>query len=218
MPPQRPFRWNARAGRYRDERGRFVSLANVRDSLDRTIDGAEREVRRLAEALRNREISLVQWERQMREHIKAVNLYSYATSVGGWQQLSPAQMGRVGAEVREQYRYLREFARQIESGKQPLDGRFASRAALYAKNGRKLQSIAQSEQFAQRGWDEEQNIRYAGDSCPGCIDATAAGWVEIGTLTPPGTRDCRGNCRCRLRYRNTATGEVTDGEGRRAAA
>lgn len=215
--PIRPYRWSVNAGRYIDAQGRFVSLAQVRGALDRALDAAERDARALAIALRDGRISLIAWEREMRGIIKAVHLYSYALSVGGWRQLSAAELGRVGAEVREQYRYLRKFGMEIENNL-PLGGRFVARAVMYPRAGRYLQSVGQMEQMLIRGWDQERNIRYSGDSCRGCIEAERAGWVPTGSLPPPGRRDCLGNCRCRMAYRNSVTGATTEGEGARRVA
>jgi hypothetical protein len=36
----------------------------------------------------------------------------------------------------------------------------------------------------------------------GCPELTDLGWVPIGTLPPPGTRTCRGHCRCDLEFTN----------------
>lgn len=203
----RPYRWSPRAARYRDPRtGRFVSQASVRRALDGAIEGAEREVRRLADDLRERRISLAEWELAMRRQVKDVSLYSAAASKGGWAQLSPSDLGRVGAHVRGQYDYLRRFAQQIQSGEQPLDGRFAQRMSLYVRGGRSLYHRTEEREQALRGMQEKRNIRFPGDSCAGCIAAEAAGWVPIeGSDVPEiGERECRANCRCRWEYRAAA--------------
>ena len=51
------------SGRYRDTlTGRFVPSATVRRELDRYLDASDDAARALARALRNREVSLADWE------------------------------------------------------------------------------------------------------------------------------------------------------------
>lgn len=202
--PERRYGWNARAGRYIDRRGRFVSRQRVRLALDGALDAAEREVLQLADQLRNRQISLRAWELAMREQVKNISLYSATAAKGGWAQMSQADYGRVGQHVREQYEYLRRFGRQIASGEQPLDGRFANRMRMYAREGRALFHRTEEAEARIRGMVEKRNIRYPGDSCDGCLAAERAGWIAIDSDEVPeiGSRTCRSNCRCRWEFRS----------------
>jgi hypothetical protein len=194
MPPDRGgFTWDAPSGRYRGAGGRYVTHAQVRAWLDVALDNASERMAALARQLQARQIDLVTWQIRMAREIKNVQLYSAAAAKGGWAQLE----------------YLNDFAREIRTGAQPLDGRFVARVRLYAQSGRQLHHRTERVEMQVRGYDEEQNVRYAGDSCAGCVGETARGWVRIGTLIPVGQRDCKGNDRCRVIYRRSNTGEVT---------
>lgn len=199
MPPRSNLRWSERAGRYRNARGQFVTAAAVRADLDRALDESARTVARLAEDLRTRRIGLIDWELAMRAEIRTVQLYSAATASGGVAQLSPAALGRVGAAVREQFRYLDTFARQIEAGA-PLDGRFTARARMYAQAGRSVYHRTERAEKERRGFRFEANILAPADHCATCVSETQRGRVPIGQLIPVGQRDCRVNCRCRVAY------------------
>ena len=103
---------------------------------------------------------------------------------------------------------MRDFADDIASGKQAVDGRLAARARLYAQSGRVAFHNVERFEMERRGWDTEENVLAAAEHCSGCLAETAKGRVPIGSLTPIGQRPCRTNDRCRIRYSNSATGEV----------
>lgn len=199
----RPYRWDSRTARYHDAQGRIVSRTQVRAAIDGALDRAEPEVRSLSEQLRAGRISLVQWELAIRQQVKDIHLWSAAAAKGGWAQMSQSDYGFVGRTVRDQYAYLRGFAAEIEAGL-PLDGRFLQRTALYSKGGRAMYHRTETRDQEIRGATEYRNVRHASDSCGGCVEAEAAGWVPIGTLVPIGGRECRANCRCSLEYRSAA--------------
>lgn len=116
--------------------------------------------------------------------------------------MTPSDFGRVGRELRDQYGYLRRFARQIKSGDQRLDGRFRARVKLYAQSGLVSYTDAEAELAARMGRTEERNVIDPGaEHCEECKALSARGWVPIGTLPRPGRRRCLSNCRCRLEYR-----------------
>jgi hypothetical protein len=210
MPPDRGgFTWDALSGRYRGAGGRYVAHAQIRAWLDVALDNASERMAALVRQLQARNIDLVTWQIRMAREIKNVQLYSAAAAKGGWAQFSNADLGRVGQSVRAQLEYLNNFAREVRTGVQPLDGRFVARVKLYAQSGRGIFHRTERLEMEVRGYDEEQSIRYAGDSCAGCVQEAARGWVRIGTLIPVGQRTCRGNDRCSIRYKRSTTGEVT---------
>ncbi|HEU4564134.1 MAG TPA: hypothetical protein VFS05_05785 [Gemmatimonadaceae bacterium] len=207
--PRSRYAYNAEANRYVNRAtGRFVARAEIRRAIDAALDNAGRRTRALAEQLRAREITLREWQLEMREVVKSVQLYSAAAAKGGWAELTSQDTGRVGQMVRQQYAYLQRFAEQIERGQQPLDGRFARRAMLYAQAGRAAYHLTEREEMRARGFDREANILAASDHCDLCVSETERGPVPIGSLIPIGQRTCMVNCRCRIRYLNSRTGEI----------
>ena len=202
------FRFSESTGRYRASSGRFLPFSTVRSYLDRTLDGHARAISDLTEQLRDRTITLGQWERAMREELKHLHIYSATMAKGGTMQLSQADYGRIGRELRDQYEYLRQFADDIASGKQAIDGRLAARAKLYAQSGRVSYHATERAEMQVRGYDLEENVLAAAEHCSGCLAETARGPVPIGSLVPIGQRPCRTNDRCRIRYSNSRTGAV----------
>lgn len=115
--------------------------------------------------------------------------------------MTPQRWGAIGPAVREQYQYLRDFAAQIASGEQPLNGSLPARARQYGQSSRVQFERVRGEGQQRRGYQSERNVLHAGESCASCRAQTARGWVPIGSLVPVGSRTCRGNCKCEIRYR-----------------
>lgn len=207
--PKPAYRWDRAVGRYRGANGAFVPPSTVRAYLDTALEAAGKRIDALATQLRTRTIDLISWEVAMRREIKNVALYSGAAAKGGWAQMSDADYGRVGQYVQTQYRFLRGFAQDVQSGKQPLDGRLSARASLYGEAGRPLYHRMEIAEQRVRGMTEKRNVLSEGDSCDGCLEADAAGWVPIddGSIPQIGERDCRTRCRCEWEFRKAGEGE-----------
>jgi hypothetical protein len=196
------YRWEPTAGvsgRYRDERGRFVASSTVRRELDRYLDNSD-PAKALAEALRGRQLSLADWEVGMRRVVKNTHLNAIALERGGWANMTPADYGRAGQIIREQYGYLRGFANDIASGKQRLDGTLGVRAKLYTRAGRN--SYYRSKAANMSGSvTHQRSIRSARDSCRQCLDLDRKVFrIDDASFPLPGQRICRANCQCHLEY------------------
>ena len=197
-----PYRWEPTAGvsgRYRDERGRFVASSTVRRELDRYLDNSD-PAKALAEALRGRQVSLADWEVGMRRVVKNTHLNAIALERGGWANMTPADYGRAGQIIREQYGYLKGFAADIASGKQRLDGTLGTRAKLYSQAARTSLYKSKAANMS-GGVTHQRSIRSARDSCRQCLDLDRKVFRIDDTSFPlPGQRICRANCQCHLEY------------------
>jgi len=207
MPDAPPFRWDRAVGRYRGPTGAFVPATRVRDYLDSALESAGKRIDALANQLRAGSIDLVTWEVRMRREVKIVSVYGGASAKGGFAQMTEADYGRVGRYVQDQYRYLRGFMRDVATGKQPLNGTLNARAQLYSAAGRPLYHRIEKAEMTVRGYTERRSLRHSGDSCGGCVQAAARGWLPINdpSQTEIGERDCRTRDRCSWEYR---AGEV----------
>lgn len=194
------FRWEPTAGasgRYRDTTtGRFVPGAVMRRELDTYLTNTETAAHSLAEALRGRQISLADWELGMRRHIKNVHINAIAFERGGYANMTAADFGRSGQIIREQYEYLRNFARQVEAGTQRLDGTLDRRAHLYTQAGRT--SFYASKHANRRPIvTMVRSVRNSRDSCQECIDLDGKWFrVDDAGYKLPGQRQCLTNCLC----------------------
>ena len=206
-----PYRWEpdvAPAGRYRNTRsGEFVSARGVRAALDVTLRSAADPVVALADQLRNGQVSIATWELAMRDQIKAANISAIQLERGGRANMTPADYGRAGQIIRGQYGYLNNFAGDIQSGKQRLDGTLQRRMKMYTDNARgSFYASADANMLGNP--THERSIIYPGDSCPGCISENRKRWQILGQMIPIGQRDCFKNCRCTKEWGRMSDGTI----------
>jgi len=146
------YQWDVGRQRYRDVRtGRFVSAAAVRRAIDQTIRAEAQRAKSLADDLRAGRISVDHWELEMRAMIRETHLYSAAAARGGWANMDDAAYFEVDGIVVEQDRFFAQFAADVRSGKQRLDGRLGQRAALYVEAGRTTHERAHRDVEQERG-------------------------------------------------------------------
>jgi len=203
QPPAPPtFVWVPGAGatgRYRDaSTGRFVKGSAVREALDTYLDKTDDVAGVASQALREGKISLADWQSAMMRQIKIAHMNAAATAVGGYANMTHADRGRAGAAIREQYKYLRDFATEIASGKQKLDGRMLYRARMYIQAAREtLYKVKHGAAKTMNLADMVRSIRHARDSCPECIELDGV-WFRLDdpNYKPPGSRLCAKNCKC----------------------
>jgi len=211
--PDFVYQWDQRmrqgAGAYRNTAGRVVSNQQARVALDAYIDTSANGTRLLSESLRAGRISLADWQLSMREMIRVEHINSASAASGGYGQLTQSDFGRIGNIVKEQYKYLDNFAKEIADGTQPLDGRFLYRSQMYNEAAIGTYDRFQTADMAIAGYDEESNVlEQSAKHCNGCLTEDARGWVPIGQLVPIGSRTCLTRCRCTKLYRNSKTGDT----------
>lgn len=197
------FAYSEATQRYRDgATGRFVAQRTVNSAVDEVIGGAAQRLIGITQQLQSGTITLAEWQGRMVAELKPLHVGAAAIGRGGWAQMQPSDWGWTGSVLRKQYAYLRNFAHDIATGHQPLDGRLLSRAALYAQAARGTQREMQRRTATVIGREQERNMLGAADRhCATCLECTARGWVGIGTLPAVGSRTCLSNCRCSLQFR-----------------
>lgn len=200
MPdPNSGYTWDARSARYRDAAGHFVSSKTIRAAVNQAIDGAKAETDRHCAALAAGSIGTGEWQTRMADTLRSLHCCLAAAARGGWDAMTPADWGRVGAETKRQYQYLAGFAQDIAAGAiDPQSSAVAFRARLYTGAGRQTYYNQTRIAAGAAGLRWERNVLGAADHCVDCLAATAAGWVPVGTLSLPGQRRCRTECQCHL--------------------
>lgn len=200
------FGWNTTAGRYvrlsGEGSGRFVSFADVRNALESVMDASGSRMNLLTQDLVTEQITLAEWQSGMMEQIKISHNAAAASARGGWAQMSQSDWGATGRLIRAQYDYLRNFANQIASGKQALNGSALVRADLYAHAPRgTFEEIRRRHERLENGMQEECRVLGEADHCEGCLHQAELSWQPIGTLAPIGSQECVTHCHCRFRFR-----------------
>lgn len=158
-------------------------------------------MRDLAQSLVDGKIALSDWQVQASALLKSLHVAMGLAANGGLNNTSNADLGFIGSQIKEQYKFLREFALQIRNGKQTLDGTLVSRAALYVQAARSTYESVVARSAENGGATEEISILGVADHCTDCVGEAAKKWSPIGSLIPIGQRICKANCHCLMQYR-----------------
>jgi hypothetical protein len=198
------YRWSEGLSNYIGANGKMVSRAVVNAALEQTVIGSQSEMVLLSERLQSGSLSITEWRAGMAEQIKIIQTSEAALARGGWVQMTQSDWGWVGSQVKAQYKYLDNFARQIANGEQPLNGRFLQRAKMYAQAGRAMfQEFRRRYMRIYKGATEERRVLGVAEHCtegkrPGCVEQAALGFLPVGSkeLVPIGGCTCLTACHC----------------------
>jgi hypothetical protein len=201
--PWPQYTWDATSGQYRGASGRYVPRTAVRQALDEAIDRAKVRIDFDARRLQSGAINLPEWQIRTENHLRSIHVMSAAIAAGGWAQATPADWSVAGNRFKKQLRFLERFARQIESGEQPLDGRFLNRAASYGSAGSGTYEAALRKRELATGLAIEERRRlHSASPCTSCLGYHALGWQEPGVLPGIGEScECGMRCRCTFQRR-----------------
>lgn len=193
--------YDRNAGRYRDERGKFLSQAAVQKLVDGRIGKLETQLKQFTRMLGDGSISLDQWQGSVREAIKAAHIQAAIIGHGGRGNMGSAEYGRVGQRLRSEYAYLQNFASDL-LGRRISAPMALARIGLYAESvrgsywlGTELRQQGQGYSLMRRILDDQAQ------HCADCLAFAARGTVPIGSVPLPGQRcECGARCRCTVRY------------------
>ena len=200
MPKPSPYIWLPDLQRYRDTAtGRWASSAEVRGWGQTRMDDAADHARGMAGALTERDITLGQWERNMREQIKEQYVQQYLLGRGGRDLMTAEDWGSIGGALAEQYSWLNKFSAQIATG-ELSEKQIAARSEMYLRSAREAFERARG-----RAQPDVTGIRWnitAAESCVDCIAYDDMGWQSItgdvfdGNVPGSGGTRCLTNCMC----------------------
>lgn len=90
------------------------------------------DVDTLAEQLYTGEVSIGQWEESMKRLVREMHTSAAAIGKGSWEDMTPADWGRLGPVLKNQYRYLHGFAEHVADNRDTISLRaIQARAHLY---------------------------------------------------------------------------------------
>ena len=128
------------------------------------------------------EITPREFEARLQQEVKDLYVSAYVAGRSGqWDDITPAQWGRLGPLLRVQYGFARRFSRDIEAlpvGKRS-EAVIRARAQLYGASSRQVLERGILDELSQGGRPVPELPAYPGD----------------------GTTDCYTNCRCRWAVR-----------------
>jgi hypothetical protein len=201
------YAWDSGAARYRNlATGRYVAESTIRGVGERFVtQSVEANIQRITERFLDGKITLSEWQTGMAREIKDGHIVEACLGRGGRAQMTQADWGRVGARLREQYKYLNRFANEIRAGNLSAS-QILARAKMYAESARTSYFDGLTSAKAMAGFDEEMRVLTPAEHCVGCIE-NAGFWSPIGSLPPIGSQQCLTNCRCFKQFRKRTTDE-----------
>jgi len=145
------------------------------------------EVNALAERMFTGDITLGSWEEAMKKMIRELHTSTAAIGKGGWDQMTPADWGRLGPVLKGQYKYLHGFAQYVEENKDTVSLKaIQARARMYGNAGAFSSIVVQ-----------------AGD-----VISKKLPW-----LPKDGSTECLVNCKCFWKLNIVGTEVMKGGEG-----
>jgi hypothetical protein len=122
--------YDSASKRYRGADGRYLSPKQMVGLRDAFTDKMKARAADLAQSRSEGTLSANAWEREMRSLVKACHIDMAALGRGGRRQMAPADWGRVGAAVKQQYQYLGRFADDTAN---LSEAQVRARAGLYVE-------------------------------------------------------------------------------------
>ena len=145
------------------------------------------EVNALAERMFTGDVTLGSWEEAMKKMIRELHTSTAAIGKGGWDQMTPADWGRLGPVLKGQYKYLHGFAQYVEENKDTVSLKaIQARARMYGNAGAFSSIVVQ-----------------AGD-----VISKKLPW-----LPKDGSTECLVNCKCFWKLDIVGTEVMKGGEG-----
>lgn len=147
-------------------------------------------------------ISFRSWQAQTIEQIKDAHVLMYHLGVGGQDNTKLPDYLDIANELRlTQYRYFKQFVRDIANGKLSQK-KIEARLNLYWKGAKISFELGQKKLNQIRGniWGA-RILGSCAPHCDPCISYQAAGILPINQLIMPGQAcTCRSNCCCSIIY------------------
>lgn len=193
------FTFDRAVQRYRNSKGQFISETKMLELTQRTIEQTQKDVNTIADLFVSQKISLSTWESQTAVALKQMHIQSYMLGRGGQKMMSQRDYGIVGDKLKQEYRYLDQFAQDIKAGMS--EAQFRARLRMYLNNARSSYQLAKREGHEKAGFKWERRKLAVAENCDPCINYAELGWQPIKTLPGIGDRcDCRANCKCRFEF------------------
>jgi hypothetical protein len=188
--------------------GRAISDKRIKAAIKRiSIETGKRAKKETQQLIAGTILAV--WYSRMRDLLKALYKTVWLVSIGGFLFDDDTQRNLFYAFILSQFGYLDNFAQQIESGEQPLNGLTVERAGMYGLHGwAEYQNIG-LERAPEEGYTEARRILapieyerhcHEGDR-PGCVEEADKGWMPISQMVPLGQCSCYSRCMCDVEFR-----------------
>lgn len=203
--------WNPIANRYQWRNGsaRFLSRNQIMEWVRSSLNSSGSVSDTLSGLVHSGRLSPLDWHSLMREEIKREYIRQYLLGIGGRNNMTQSDWGRIGGMLKEQYTYLDRFRTDIQSSAYTEDQirelMERARSRMYINSGREAFERATAKMVTEWGAVEENwELNPFLNNCPDCIDFSFEGWQPFGHFPFPGDGStvCLTNCGCTKAYRD----------------
>lgn len=227
------FHWNAETQQYQTREGVYLPYGKIKALAEEVIRRAKKDQESmLLLMLFGAGVSLTPtlikaWQRKAAGAMKSQYLAMGALGAGGFANLTPRiNAVIVGHHLVEQPSLafsidrLARFGQAIGSGQAGTKDAIESRLGQYSDTSYGVMEEARRQShedavdlagiplFTQERniLDDDPGIQHCHTTAQrvGCPELTKKGWVPIGSMPAPGSRQCLGRCRCHMAYRRAA--------------
>src|SRR5690349_4601267 len=135
-----PFVWDPGARRYIHlQSRRYVPFVQLRDqAIEPLIVFTKNQMRSLSTQLATRDLRLEEWQQAMINVIKPAQVATALAVNGGEENSSPVDTKKIAALILLYLLLFQNFAEELETGRQALNGRLLVRSDLYASSARSI--------------------------------------------------------------------------------
>jgi hypothetical protein len=144
----------------------------------------EKSMDTIADQLYRGRITLGMWEEDMRTRLRMYMVGAASIGKGGRDHMTSSDWGKVGAELKKQYRWLHGFAEDIYARRKDvtLDA-IRARSHLYAKAGAKIANVMEAGPLARLlSW-------LPGDGSTTCLNSCGCRWMLTSEPRDDGYQD-----------------------------
>jgi hypothetical protein len=166
---------------------------------------------------------LRQWQNLVADEVRLLHTATAAASRGGLRNLDERAKREIKREIETQLTYLRNFALQVDTGNQEINGTFYNRLKGYARTAKATYTNQYHLERVRMGGRRARRVLGVAEHCrtsrgkPGCFEEAAKGFVNAEDVVPIGKCVCLYNCHCRIELDNEPTRVELQKESERIA-
>lgn len=198
-----PVTFNPKTGEYRDASGQVITQKDVVEIMNSRITESTRRLEARFQQLVNPRVDfdLNAWNEQMAIEIRNLHVQMAILGRGSRDLMESSDWGRVGSEVKKQYKHLKGFAGDLSKKEMTFD-EVKQRMSMYSNAAWKSMWKSRTKTMKKGGFTEEKRVLQPAEHCPDCI-RLAGKWAPIGSLPEPGdgSTRCLTNDKCIKIYR-----------------
>lgn len=193
--------WDLLRRQYITPKNKPVAPVVVDQIRERRIEQVKTDLDTIGQLLVDGKISLDTWQDETARALRKLHIEQAILARGGSDRMTKADYLAVGRNLKEEYKYLRNFAQELADGK-ITEAEFKARLKLYAGRSRRSYAVMERQNYKDDGYVYMQRfLDRIAVHCQECVRYAAEGVQPIGKLPLP-TEQCRcgGNCKCTVRY------------------